>query len=139
MLGGDARGRKVAEGKRRPVRDGTVWADLVFFQSVLNWACKWMDPVSGQYLLKENMARGFAMPKEKNPVRPVATQDRFEAIRAVADRVKMAVGRAHSRRSATSYLPEILDIVNWTWRRISSILVLRYEDLKLDAGPLNSA
>ena len=73
----------------------------------------------------------------KNLIRSVwaslkATQDRFEKIRAVADQVMMVIRRERPRIEVPSYLPEILDIVNGTGRRISPILALRHEDLRLD-------
>src|SRR5690242_16258835 len=37
----DANGQRVDEEKRQPVRDGTVWADLVFLLGLLNWSMKW--------------------------------------------------------------------------------------------------
>ena len=109
-------------------------ADLTFLTSVINWACRWQDPATGRYLMKENPARGFELPTEKNPRRPVATQDRFEKVRAAAEEVEIVVGRGKARRSVRSYLPEILDIVNGTGRRISAVLALKYQDLRLDQG-----
>ena len=133
----DANGKAVAPDNKRAVRDGTVAADLVFMISVLNWAAKWrMD--DGRYLLHENPARGYPIPNEKNPRRPVVTENRFLAVRATADRVTMVVGRGKNRREQVSYLPSILDLVNGTGRRISAVLALRYEDLKLGEGPHGS-
>lgn len=118
----------------RPVRAGTVWADLVFLASVINWACRWRTS-AGHYLMAENPARGFPLPVDRNPRRPVATQDRFEKVRAVAEQVTVAIGQGKKRRDLPSYLPEILDIVAGTGRRISAVLALRYSDLQLDSGP----
>ncbi len=59
------------------MRDGTIWSDLVFLTTAMNWATRWRDK-EGRYLMRENPARGFAMPKDKNPRRPVATEDRFQ-------------------------------------------------------------
>jgi integrase len=122
---------------QRSVRAGTIWADLVFLHTVINWACKWRT-VEGHYLMQENPARGYPMPKEKNPRRPVATQDRFEKVRAVAEQVTVAIGQGKHRRDVRSYLPEILDVAAATGRRISAILALRYQDLRLDHGPLGA-
>ena len=122
---------------RRPVRDGTTAADVVWLLGVLNWATKWQDS-DARYLMRENPARGFPIPVEKNPRRPVATQDRYERVHAVAEQVIMVVCGGRSRRSVQSYLPEVLDLVHHTGRRISAILALRYEDLRLDQGPQGS-
>ena len=60
--------------------DGTIGADIVFLQSVLNWG------VEAGYL-EGNPVHGFERPKAKNPKRPVATYDRFLAVRENADEV----------------------------------------------------
>lgn len=132
----NARGREVAKDKRRSVRDRTVEADCNWLRWVFNWAVKWRTP-SGHYLMRENPVRGFEAPKEKNPKRPVATQDRFLAIREVSDQVMMET-RWGKREETRSYLSELLDIVNGTGRRISAVCKLRYEDLRLEQGPHGS-
>jgi len=130
----DAYGEPVIEGKRRPVRARAVEVDAKWLKAVVTWATSWQDD-RGRYLLRENVIRGYAVPTEKNPCRPVASQDRFEALRAVTDRVPMELrwngGRPHQR----SYLSELLDIVNGTGRRISAVCQLRYDDLRLDQKP----
>lgn len=130
----DARGRPVEEDGRRPVRPRAVEADCNWLRWVFNWATKWRTP-DGRYLMRENPVRGFDAPKEKNPRRPVATQDRFEKIREVSDRVLMEVCWNAKRETQRAYLSEILDMVNGTGRRISAVCALRYENLRLDAGP----
>ena len=127
----DARGRCVAEKKRKPVRDRTVEADLIWLKLVINWATKWRDS-DGRYLLRENPVRGYDLPTEKNIRRPVATQDRFEAIRGISDTIEMEVRWDGHRKKQRSYLSELLDIVNGTGRRISAVCGLRYDDLHLN-------
>ena len=133
----DPEGEPVPEDKRKQVRPATVAADLVFLRTVINWACKWQNS-QGQYLMKENPARGFPMPQEKNPRRPVASQDRFQRVRGVADEVTMVVGRGETRREQPSFLKEVLDIVNGTGRRISAVLALKRHDVRRDHGPHGS-
>ena len=128
----DARGKQVEAEKLRPVRKRAVEADCKWLNWVFNWASKWRMQ-SGHYLMRENPIRGFEIPTEKNPLRPVATQDRFEAVRAVADQVMMET-RWGKRETARSHLSELLDIVNGTGRRISAICQLTYEDVMLDEG-----
>ena len=130
----DSRGLPVAEGKRRPVGARRVEADLKWLRWVLNWGTKWRDH-DGRYLLRENAVRGYDIPTEKNPRRPVATQDRYEALRSVSDSVVMEVWWDSGRAKRRSYLSELLDIVNGTGRRISAVLQLRYQDQRLDEGP----
>lgn len=129
----DGRGREVAEKKRRPVGARSVEADCNWLRWVFNWAVKWRAN-SGHYLMRENPVRGFEAPKEKNPRRPVATQDRFEAVRTVSDDVPMQ-SRWGKRTEQRSYLSELLDIVKGTGRRISAVCKLTYEDLRLDQAP----
>ena len=134
----DSEGKAANHDRQKPVRTGTVAADLVFLRSVLNWAAKWRLE-TGRYLLNENPVRGYPIPNEKNPRRPVVTDDRFQKVRAVSDRVTMVVGAKENRRETRSYLSEILDIANGTGRRISAILALRYQDLILaEGGPFGS-
>ena len=93
----DARGKSVAENERRSVRDRCVEADLVWLKRIFSWAVRWRTP-QGPYLMRENPVRGYEIPGEKNPRRPVATTDRYEAIRAVSDQVLMEI-RWHGKRT----------------------------------------
>lgn len=126
----DARGRPVAEGKRKSVRARAVEADLKLLHAVFCWASEKGD----HHLIAENPVHGYPIPAEKNVRRPVATADRYEAIRAVTDSVMMEV-RWHGRREVVrSHLSEIFDLANDTGRRIGAIRQLRYADLKLSKG-----
>jgi len=129
----DPRGREVPVCKRRPVGNRSVEADCNWLRWAFNWASKWRMS-SGHYLMRENPVRGFEAPKEKNPQRPVATQDRFESVRAKSDQVLMET-RWGKRVDQRSYLSEVLVIVNGTGRRLSAVCKLTYEDLRLDQGP----
>jgi len=131
----DARGRHVAgdAAHRRLVGPRTVEADLKWLKWVLNWATKWRTETG--YLLAENPVRGFEIPVEKNPRRPVASQGRYKAIRAVSDGVLVRVSRGDDVETVRSDLSEIIDLANGTGRRLSAICALRYEDLRLGAGP----
>jgi hypothetical protein len=133
----DARGRSVAEGDRRPVRTRAVEGDLQWLKWVLAWGTKWRDR-EGRYLMRENAVRGYEIPTEKNPRRPVATQDRYEAVQAVSDRVMMDVRCGDRPELRQSYLSELLEIANGTGRRLSAICQLRYADLRLAQGPYGS-
>lgn len=122
----DARGRRVRkEEDRRPLGPRTVERDLRFLLAVLHWGTTWRDEATKTYLLRENPARGYPIPRERNPKRPVATQERYEAIRAVSDRVLID-------DEVRSPLSEVLDLAVATGRRLSAILGLRYSDLLLE-------
>lgn len=130
----DARGRLVPDGKkRRPPRTRAVEADLQWLRWVLNWGARWRED-DGRYLLRENAVRGYPIPVEQNPRRPVASHDRYEALRAVSDQVLMWQRVGGKRVAARSYLSELLDIVNSTGRRISPVCQLTYDDLRLNEG-----
>jgi integrase len=131
----DGRGRYVADPeKRRPIRRRTTEKDLRHLQAVLNWGTRWKDR-EGRYLLRENVTRGYAIPKEKNPRQPVQTEDRHRALLGVADQVTFEVVGRGKRERVRSYLPELLILANETGRRLSSILGLTYEDLNLERRP----
>ncbi len=124
----DAWGRPVSEPvtptdpKRRAVRARTVEADCEWLAIVCNWAMEWEDRHTGKPLLREHPLKRErfrdAVPHEQNPRRPVATQDRLEAILGQS-------GNVHP------FLPQLLVIVNGTGRRINAVLQLRYQDLRL--------
>jgi integrase len=82
VLGDDGKPLKL---KKRP-SDTTIGADLVFLNAVLNWACK-VRTSDGGRLLSDNPLRGYPIPHSKNPKRPVASYDRYLAIRVHADQV----------------------------------------------------
>ena len=132
----DSDGLPVASDERKAVRDGTVAGDLTFLISVINWACKWRE--ADRYLMLENPARGYPVPVEKNPRRPLVTAERFQKVRAVADQVRMVRGHGNLRRELPTFLGQVLDLSWYTGRRISAILALRFEDLKLSDGPHGS-
>ena len=133
----DARGKAVSRTKRATIRTRSVEADLKWLRWVFNWAAKWRT-AQGQYLMRENPVRGYEIPTEKNPLRPVASTDRYEAIQKVSDQQRMEIRWNGKREAQRSYLSELLDIVNGTGRRISAVCQLRYEDLRLSEGPYGS-
>jgi integrase len=111
---GEISARGVRTDDQNPVRPRTVEADCDWLRTVFSWAVDWRLK-NGGYLMRENPVRGYRAPAEKNPRRAVATQDRFEIVRAISDEF--------------GYLSEILDLANDTGRRISSICKFLYSDL----------
>ena len=115
----DAHGKPVAKlTERKPVRVRAVGADLEFLRAVVRWA---HEQPRAKQLLPTNPMRGYTIPKAPNPRRPVASQDRYEDLQAVAERVH-------------PFFAEILALANETGRRISAVLGLRYQDLRLSEG-----
>lgn len=125
-------GLPVATDERNVVRDASIDSDLTFLNAVMNWGCKWRE--TNGYLLRENVARGFPVPVEKNPRRPLVTWERFQKVRAVAHLVRMRVGHGKNLRELPTYLPEVLDFCWGSGRRISAVLALRHSDLRLGEG-----
>src|SRR5206468_6358192 len=87
----DARGNSVEVKDQRSVVDSTIGDDLLWLRGLIAWAIKWKE--NGRYVMKENPTRGWDIPREKNVRRPIATTDRFEALRRVSDQVMMTIGR----------------------------------------------
>src|SRR5438445_5692360 len=88
--------------------------------------------------MKENPTRGRSIPEERNVKRPIATTDRYEALRRVSDQVLVTIGRGKKATKVRSCLSELIDLAYHTGRRISAIRQLRFEDLKLKEGPNGS-
>jgi integrase len=97
--------------------DSTIGADIVFLQAALNWATKVRLP-DGQRLLEANPLHGYCRPKSKNPKRPVASYDRFLAVRAKADEID-------PQRLFGSFL-DLVEALGW---RVSAICQLRASDI----------
>jgi integrase len=132
QLGAD--GASVPEVQRRPVGARTVEADLKWLRWLLNWGTRWRD-AAGKYALRENAVRGYDLPAEKNPARPLASDDRFDSLRAASEQVEMELRLGGKRTRQRSYLSELLDLLHDTGRRIRPICELRYEDLRLEPSP----
>lgn len=62
----------------------------------------------------------------------MATQDRFEAVRAKSDEHTFEARWTGKRTKVRSHLSELLDIVNGTGRRISAVCALRFGDLRME-------
>lgn len=114
----EAEAKKSAEQKQRAakrhgVRDRVIAYDLKFLISVIRWAMR-------AQLLDKNPLAGLKLPVEENPRRPLAFQERYEAMLKVADEVDPRFGVA-------------LVLANETGHRIGSIRQLRWSDVDLKA------
>lgn len=106
---------KVRERKLTPKPSlTTIGADIVFLQSVLNWAVD-------ERLLKRNPIRGFQAPKTKNPKQPVATFDRFV-------RVLRAANHVDPQGLFRDFFLLIGNEIDW---RVSALCQLRLSDIDL--------
>lgn len=129
----DPRGKPVRDEEERcPVGPRTVARDLVWLRAVCRWATEWRD-AEGHLLMERDPTRGLGdVPEEKNPTRPVATTQRLERLRKHYQKVRMRVTWNGRREYRESHLPEILDLVAETGRRVGAVCALRYEDLVLE-------
>lgn len=110
----DQRGREVTEQDRAAVKPNTVRRDLQGLRAVLNWAVQ-------ADLLDANPTLGYPLPTETNPRRPRVTEERYEAMRRVADEVDWRFRLA-------------LILANETGHRVRAIRRLRWSDLDLRQG-----
>jgi integrase len=97
--------------------DTTIGADIVFLQTVCNWALRLRRPDGGR-LLETNPLHGYPRPKSLNPKRPVATYDRYLAVRAKADEI-----------DPQQLFGSFLDLVESLGWRVSAICQLRASDI----------
>ncbi len=136
----DSRGRAVGKGDCQSVSNRTIEADCKWLRTVMNWAMNYRTGWNAEkekptFLLKTDPLKGLEIPHGKNPKRPVATRDRYEAIRTRTDDVRMEIRWEGRREDQQSYLSEVFDLAMATGRRISSVCQLRNDDLQLDRGP----
>lgn len=111
-------------GKPRKVRDAAIRADLVALKTALNWASLERDE-RGRRLLRENPLRGVEIPREKNPRRPVMTEDVYRALLEAADQVHPQLRLA-------------LVVAEGTGRRLSAWRQLRWDDLNFETKPFGA-
>jgi len=105
-------GRKLSKNPS----DTTIGSDLVFLDSVLNWATR-VRLFNGDPLLAANPAKGYPRPKNKNPRQPIASYDRYLAVRQFADEIDR-------QRLFGSFL-DLVEGLGW---RVSAICQLHASD-----------
>lgn len=102
----------------RAVADRVIAYDLRYLLSVFNWATMAGDG-KGSVLLDRNPFKGFALPKEESPRRPMLTPDTYAALMKVAPQVSPQFGL-------------FLLLVHDTGHRGSSVRQLQWPDVDLD-------
>jgi len=117
---GRVRPAGVKEG--RPVKARAVEQDLRLLLAVFNWAVTVRD-ASGKRLLTENRFKGFTVPHEENPRRPILTHDEFEKLLAAGPSVHPA-------------METVLILADSTGHRINSIRMLRWSDIDFQANTI---
>ncbi len=104
-------------GARGPVADRQIQYDLSWIRAVFNWATK--AGMDGQPLLARNPFHGYPVPRERNPRRPILTEEQYQALCRAAEACDWRIGLA-------------LVFANETGHRISAIRQLRWSDVDLE-------
>ena len=122
----------------RPVRTASVWGDLVLLHAMLNWATT-VRFADGSRLLAENPLAKVRREKELNPVRPVASWERYRRTRAAlrelqresAAVIGMDAASISARLGEQRWIKIELALVlaEATGRRLGAIRQLRWEDV----------
>ncbi len=106
-----------------PVRANAVRDDIALLRTMILWACKERRS-DGRWLLAENPLRGMRIPREENPIRPVATYERFEKVRAAAQGLAKTAPQKRGRERWMRF-ELALTLAEATGRRIGAIRGLR--------------
>ena len=131
LAGGIRYGEK---GKTQRVRTRSVEVDLQLLHTMLRWAVT-IRSRSGKRLLEQNPLTGVKRPREKNPKRPVATWERYQATRkAIQDLAINAKSDAPRRKWLKLELA--LTLAEATGRRLGAIRQLRWDDVDLSRGTI---
>lgn len=103
--------------KLRPVGNRQIEYDLKFLLAVLNWATKARE--QGEPLLERNPLHGLPLPREKNPKRPIWTDEEYTTLVSVATGIDWRLSVA-------------LVLAHETGHRIGAIRQLQWSDIDLD-------
>src|SRR5437773_725595 len=112
-----AAARRSGQINGRAVGATAVHQDIKLLKSMMKWATGVYN--NGRPLLDRNPLTGFAVPKTRNPIRPMIEAETVERLMAVADRV-------------TPLLPLLITLMDSTGRRLSSVLGLRWDDFNFE-------
>ncbi len=111
------------------VRARSVEADFVLLHHMLSWATTVRTKGDGRWLERNPLA-GVKREREKNPRRPVATWERFQATREAMRRLACEA-KAGTEATRWAKLELTLVLAEATGRRLGSIRALRWEDIDL--------
>lgn len=117
-MGGYVQARRAGKVSGKGVRARSVQAELSFLKSALRWASGVFQ--GGKPLLASNPLAVYSPPRERDPRRPMISHRTVAALRAVAPQVH-------------PLLPLLLDLMDGTGRRLSSVLGLRWDDFDFQA------
>src|SRR5438876_1745814 len=116
-MSGYAAARRNGQINGRPVGATAVHQDIKLLKSMMKWATGVYN--NGRPLLDRNPLTGFAVPKTRNPIRPLIEAETVEKLMAVADTV-------------SPLMPLLITLMDSTGRRLSSVLGLRWDDFDFE-------
>src|SRR3989442_2154795 len=116
-MAGYAAARRNGQINGRPVGATAVHQDIKLLKSMMKWATGVYN--NGRPLLDRNPLTGFAVPKTRNPLRPLIEAETVEKLMAVAD-------------SVSPWLRLLITLRDATGRRLSSVLGLRPDDFDFE-------
>ncbi|MBA3645131.1 MAG: tyrosine-type recombinase/integrase [Gemmatimonadaceae bacterium] len=119
--------------KTSPVRARSAEVEVRLLKTLLRWATT-VRVRGGQRLLASNPLEGIRGVREKNPKRPVATWERFQAAREAFQRFAHIY---HSNGCHWGRMELALVLAEATGRRIGSIRQLRWDDFDFSAGTIH--
>lgn len=110
-----------------PTNQRSVEADLQLFKAACDWA-RGKKTITGEPVLDADPFADYVIEEEKNPERPAASHDRFEAMLASARELAAAATDPYHRHTFELFAVA-LTVLEGTGRRISAVLGLEWEDL----------
>ncbi len=116
-MAGYAAARRGGQINGRAVGATSLHQDIKLLKSMMKWATGVYN--NGRPLLDRNPLTGFAIPKTRNPIRPMIEQETVEKLMAVAGRV-------------SPLMPLLITLMDSTGRRLSSVLGLRWDDFDFE-------
>lgn len=122
-----AGGIRVGEKDKKAVRTRTAEAETKLLHSMLRWATT-VRVGNNQRLLASNPLAGVKNVREENPLRPIATWERFSKTREAAQQLAAMEKKAPAWRAQWLQLEMALVIAEATGRRLGSIRQLRWDD-----------
>ena len=109
------------------VRTRSIEVDLQLLHTMLRWATT-VRVRSGRRLLEQNPLAGVKRPREKNPKRPVASWERYQATRRILQDLAEAAPSEVARFKWLK-LELALILAEATGRRLGAIRQLRWDDI----------
>lgn len=121
--------------KSRAVRARSPEVEVRILKTMLKWATT-IRIRSGQRLLASNPLAGVRGTREANPRRPVATWERFQALRIAMQELAALVSESPSKHQRWVRMELALVLAEATGRRLGSIRQLAWSDFDFEAATI---